>query len=238
MIYKYIIIENNKAHAETIQLALAENNKFEGKGTAANIKKAMTLALQENPQLIFLDVELDDGSGFELLKNLKQHTHILPFIIMITDFDKYAKDAVNNDVLYFLDKPLDLDELTIALSKFEKKYLEYYNQIVFKDNKGHHFFNTDDIVYIESNNTRIIVHRESESEPMLITKTMRNMEKILPVTFLRLHRQYIINRNYLKRLNTNEKYVLLKFHGTEMKIPIGEKYLAKTKNQLLSKDLP
>ena len=71
---------------------------------------------------------------------------------MTTDFDKYAKKAVNSDVLYFLDKPIDPDELVIALHKFEKKYLELQNHITIKNTEGHFFMQLEDINYIQSDN--------------------------------------------------------------------------------------
>ena len=137
MNYNYIIVEDNMGSLQNLQTAMKKHQNFKEAGVAHTVSKGISLALSAKPHIIFLDVELGEEKGFDLIKEIRQFTSEMPFIIMTTDFDKYAKKAVNSDVLYFLDKPINPDELVIALHKFEKKYLELQNHITIKNTEGH-----------------------------------------------------------------------------------------------------
>ena len=123
MNYNYIIVEDNLGSLQNLQTALKSHKNFKEIGVANTLSQGISMVLSAKPHIVFLDVQLGDENGFDLIKEIRQFTSEMPFIIMTTDFDKYAKKAVNHDVLYFLDKPIDPDELVIALHKFEKRFL-------------------------------------------------------------------------------------------------------------------
>lgn len=233
MDYNYIIVEDNLGAVKNLQMELKNYSNFIEIGVADTLKKGISLALSKKPVLLFLDVELGDENGFDLIKEIRQFTKEIPFIIMTTGVDKYAIKAVNADVLYFLSKPIDPDELLIALNKFEKRYYDLQKQISIKNTEGHFFVQIESIPYIKSESNYCKIFRTDQT-PMMVSKTMKEMEKMLPNEFIRIHKSYIINTQFVQMLNTTKKDIKLLCNGENVILPIGDSYLELVKNKLLS----
>lgn len=236
MKFNYIIVEDNLGALQNLQSALKPHSNFNEIGIAHTLNKGIALALTTKPNIIFLDVELGEENGFDLIKEIRQFTTETPYIIMTTGVDKYAKKAVNNDVLYFLEKPIDPDELVIALNKFEKKYLDFQKHITIKNSEGHFFIQLETIEYINSEINYCTIYRTNQP-PMLVSKTLKEIEKILPNQFVRIHKSYIINSQYVEMLNTSKKKIKLNSQQEAtgaIELPIGDSYLELVKNTLLT----
>jgi two-component system LytT family response regulator len=208
MNFNYIIVEDNLGALQNLQTALKPHANFKEIGTAYTLAKGISLALSTKPHIIFLDVELGNENGFDLIKEIRQFTSEMPFIIMTTGVDKYAKKAVNADVLYFLEKPIDPDELVIALNKFEKKYLDLQKHITIKNTEGHFFMQLEDILYIQSDNNCCKIFKKDNTQ-MFVTKTLKEMETILPLPFIRVHKSYIVNTQFIHMINTAKKMLII-----------------------------
>lgn len=87
-------------------------------GTAANKKEGVELINREKPELIFLDIEMPDGTGFEVLRELTPYDYE---VIFVTGYNDHAIRAIKVDALDYLLKPLDTDELKAAVRKAEQK---------------------------------------------------------------------------------------------------------------------
>lgn len=236
MSYNYLIVEDNPGCVKNLQTALKSHKDFSAVGAAPTLSKGIAMALSTKPHLIFLDVELGDENGFDLIKEVRQHTSDFPFIIMMTDYERYAKKAVNTDVLYFLDKPIDPDELAIGLRKFEKQFSELQDHITIKTSDGHFFIPVDSIQYLQSDSNYCKIHRDIES--MIVTKTLKNMERVLPNNFIRIHKSYIVNTKYVQMLNTTKKIIRLNIYNpddeTYLELPVGGSYLSRVRHHLLT----
>lgn len=232
MIYNYIIIEDTVGALRNLQTALKSFEDFKEIGVANNANQGVGMVLNLKPHLVFLDVELGDDYGFDVLKQIRLSSPELPYFIMTTDFVKYAKEAVNADALYFLDKPIDPDELELALQKFQKKYLEMQSHLTIKNSEGHFFIHLDDIVYLEADNNQCKIIRNKKNS-MFASKTLKDMESILPTNFIRTHKSFIINQNYLQMVNTTKKVLQLNCDDKLIEIPIGNSHLERVKNQLM-----
>ena len=237
MNYNYLIVEDNLGCLQNLRAALKSHGNFSEVGVANTLTQGISLALTTKPHIIFLDVQLGDENGFDLIKEIRQYSADFPFIIMTTDFDKYAKKAVNSDVLYFLDKPIDPDELIIALHKFEKRILELQNHITIKNSEGHFFMQLDEIAYIKSDSNCCRVYKANGSM-MFITKTLKEIESILPPPFIRVHKSHIVNAKYIQMLNTSKKMLKLKSCNTEnselIELQISDLYMETVKQTLLT----
>ena len=237
MNYNYIIVEDNLGSLQNLQVSLKSYKNFKEIGIANTLSQGISLVLSAKPHIVFLDVQLGDENGFDLIKEIRQYTSEMPFIIMTTDFDKYAKKAVNHDVLYFLDKPIDPDELVIALHKFEKRFLELQNHITIKNTEGHFFMQLEDINYIQSDNNCCRIFKK-ENTQMFVTKTLKEIESILPFPFIRIHKSYIVNAKHIQMLNTAKK--MLKLNTFNMvtnefiELPISDLYMENVKQTLLT----
>lgn len=234
MSYSYLIIEDNKGAVANLRTALKPFTDYVEVGLAHNKQKGVALALSKRPCLIFLDVELGEDSGFEILEQISQYSLNPPFVIMITDHDKYAKEALNKDVFYFLDKPINPQELEFALNKFQQQFSKLQNRLSIKRSEGHFFIDYEDILYISSDNNYCNIHL-TNSKTMLVSRTLKDIETILPDYFIRVHRGYIVNRNHVHLLNTTQKILgVAPKPGEEMKkLPIGGQHLEKVKQAFL-----
>ena len=237
MNYNYIIVEDNLGSLQNLQTAIKSHKNFKETGVANTLSQGISMVLSAKPHIVFLDVQLGDENGFDLIKEIRQFTSEMPFIIMTTDFDKYAKKAVNHDVLYFLDKPIDPDELVIALHKFEKRFLALQNHITIKNSEGHFFMQLDDIQFVQSDNNCCKIFRENQA-PMFVTKTLKEIETILPPPFIRIHKSYIVNAKHIQMLNTAKKMLKLNSLNAEtnelIELPISDLYMETVKQTLLT----
>lgn len=231
MMYNYVIIEDEKGAYNSLKLALKSKTKYVHKGYATNVHEGILLIIKHKPDLIFLDVELGEESGFDLIKDLKNSFLHLPPIIMTTAHDKYAKNAVNNQVLYFLSKPIDISELHKALLVFENKNAETQEHIFIRNGNVLDLIKFDEIIYLQADEgytTIFIENHKKDSVP----KTLKYFETKLNKDFLRIHRSNIINITKIKEIKLTERLVVLDGKNKPIEVEIGRNYVQKLRNTL------
>lgn len=210
MQYKYLIIEDNPKAVESLKLFMSEYSDFVFVGNEDVAQKAILKIVREKPNLVFLDVELTEGNGFDLIKNLKNEISKLPQFIMITSHDHYAKEALNLDALYFLSKPFDPDELALALNKFQKNQLNQSEKLNLKSIDGYHVISFNELAFIMSEGNYIHIFKSNDT---IITAsiTLNEIAGKLPDNFIKTHKSYIINRNFIEYFNSTKKNIVLTF---------------------------
>lgn len=186
---------------------------YEAEGVLSGLKKID----ETNPDVVLLDVELDDGTGIDLLLKLKQ---INFHLIFITAHNKYAIDAFKFSATDFLLKPIDLDELIRSVEKvklqLKNKYLTEQLQvmqqslnrmtnkekkIVLKDSNSIYFLNVNDIIRCESAGQYTEFYL-SDSKKIVISKSLKEYEELLkPYGFIRPHHSHLINVNKVLRFD-------------------------------------
>lgn len=253
MIYRYLIIEDNPTAIQTLKLLMQDYEEFEETVVSCDIKEGVKAVLTHKPDLIFLDVELPGFTGFDFIKELRNHLQDLPEIIMSTAHEKYAVNAVNEEILYYMMKPVDPDDLFMAINRFRIKKSKNRKAITIKNQKGYSFLNFDDIFLIESSSNYTNFYTRS-LQKVIVSKTMKEFEPYLNEEFIRVHKSYIINTHFVKFLNTTKKKLLIAIpeiigrrsddlsllhlshllaHDNHLEISIGESYLEKVKNSIL-----
>jgi len=189
-------------------------------GEADGVKKGLELILTKKPDVVFLDIEMGDGTGFDLLDQLKQVSFQ---IIFTTALDSYGIKAIKFSALDYLLKPIDPDELIKAVAKLEEnaknRNLHEGVALLLENMKGNirsaekrialhsmdkvHFVMISDIVRCESQGSYTIFHLLN-NEQILTTKNLREYEQLLEDhSFIRVHHSHLINfayvREYVKR---------------------------------------
>lgn len=180
-------------------------------GQAESVESGIKLVRQLSPDLIFLDVEMPDGTGFDLLQRLK------PFsckVIFITGYEDFAIKAFRFSAIDYLLKPLDADDLIEAVKKvenslskdvFEMKLNNLFSNLERPKNLQKLILKTVDKIY--SANIQDIVNCESEknyttfhfvNSPKLVVSTnLKEYESMLtPFGFFRTHQSHLINMAY------------------------------------------
>ncbi|MBC7935334.1 MAG: response regulator transcription factor [Rhizobacter sp.] len=216
---KALIIDDEPAAVKTLQLMLERYTpEIEELRSTTDAAEGIHLLKSYQPQILFLDIQMPVMSGFDVLK----HFPNLPFnIIFTTAYDEYAIQAIRFSALDFLLKPIDADELQMAVEKYMiKEVLQMSNQSLYNNflhnitaqkkedfklalstSEGTFFFNPDQIVRLEgeSNYTRFYF---TEKKPMLTSKTLKEFEEILTTHgFVRIHKSHLVNKKHITNLS-------------------------------------
>lgn len=190
--------------------------------------------LEKNtPDCLFLDIEMPTMDGFQFIKNLKNKG--FP-VVITTAYNQYALKALKNEAIDYLLKPIDsddLDETITKIKKFNTKNLtaERLEKILLSHNADSHnkritintdgkllFFESDEILYAESDGNYSTVHL-SDGQKILLTKKLKEVNELLPDNcFFRIHNSYIVNLGKVKEFLKTDGYVVLE---SNHKIPVS-----------------
>jgi two-component system LytT family response regulator len=224
-----LIIDDEELSRETISAIVKQYcEKTTVVGEASSVREGLKAIKDLKPDVILLDIQLGDGSGFELLR-MAEPVHA--FVIFITAYEEYAIKAFKTAALDYLLKPVDIGELQAALNKARDQkqrnsietqlniLLTNFNQvaigssqkIVLKTNDQMHILSSNEIMHIEAegNYTKFyLVNRKT----ILVSKTLKEYEDILDKSiFVRIHQSHIVNMSYASRFDKrNGGFLILK----------------------------
>jgi two-component system LytT family response regulator len=181
---------------------------------AANGKEALALIQKHQPQLIFLDIEMPVMNGFEMLNAIREKNF---HIIFTTAYDQYAIKAIKYAAFDYLLKPIDIEELRLAISKIEtvvninlgkqvnlmlqnfKQPKRNFTKVAIPTLEGLFFFDINTIIYMEANSNYTTFYFTNNPK-VTASRTLKELEDFLPGDiFFRLHHSFIININYIRR---------------------------------------
>lgn len=208
-----IIIDDELHSRETTRMMLdMVDHDIEIIAEANHAREGSALVNALQPDLILLDIQMPDITGIQMLDMISGYTGE---IIFITAHDEYAIEAFKKGAIHYLLKPLDPDDLDVALSRV-KETLNYINTpsdghwLSLSTQDGWIVIRKNDIYRCESfkNYTTLVCGSESHT----ISKTLKNVESILsPDKFYRVHNSHLINIEHIdKVLKTEGGNVLLK----------------------------
>ncbi|MEO1049123.1 MAG: LytTR family DNA-binding domain-containing protein [Bacteroidota bacterium] len=202
---KALIIDDSDLARQELKHLLKKHAQIELVGEAENAAVALEQIADLEPDLLFLDIQMPDKDGFELLQELDD----VPDVIFTTAFDQYAMKAFDHNALDYLQKPIKEDRLALALEKAtkrmdqkserKKKILGLDNQVFVKDGEECWFIKLKEIRILEILGSYTRIYFE-EKQPM-IPRSLNYMESRLnPEVFFRANRQQIINLQYVDRI--------------------------------------
>ncbi len=187
-------------------------------GEADSVKTGINAIEYHQPNVIFLDIQLGDGTGFDILEQLAQKRgSINAHVVFITAHEQYAVKAFRFSALDYLLKPVDPEDLHVVVEKIKKvlndnesfahidlllenirKKVDKFKRIALSTAEGIHLFEVSDIIRLESqdNYTKFYI---KDNKPVLISKTLKEYEDLLSEQgFERIHQSHLINLAYLK----------------------------------------
>ncbi|MEO6541321.1 MAG: LytTR family DNA-binding domain-containing protein [Ferruginibacter sp.] len=209
--------------------------------SATNVHDAYFLIKKVKPQLVFLDIELNRGNAFELLEKLSNSIGIHFQVIFITAFNEYAVKAFRLNAIDYILKPISTEELKQAVNKAIERINNthtdngYLGELLKElqgnvSNKkigisvaeGVDFYNSDDIIKIEAKGSYSIFYI-SPAKKITSTRGMKDVEELLPGSFLRVHNAWIINTKHLKKYVKGRNGFLEMDDGTNVPISVRKK---------------
>jgi two-component system LytT family response regulator len=189
-------------------------------------EQGLNAILKLKPDLVFLDVQMPQMSGFDVL----QHASPVSFeVIFVSAHDQYAIKAIKFSALDYLLKPVDIDELIHAVKKVKERLMQNANhyehqslltnirqnagkieKLAVPSSEGIDFFNTEDIIYCKADGsyTSIVM---IGGRQVLVCKNLKDFEHLLGESgFIRIHHSYIVNSSHvLKYIKGDGGYVIL-----------------------------
>lgn len=205
---RVIHVDDEPKALDNFKIITSENfPEVEIVGQASSALVALRLINQEKPDAVFLDISMPGGGGFEILDSLQS---INFEVVMLTAYDQFAMKALKKNVLDYILKPIDLDELGACFEKIKSKLtekrthpLDNNEKIIFSSHNGLEIVEIDKVIRFEAdgNYTKVILISDS----LLISKSMKVVEEKLPLNlFYRCHRSHIVNLKHIKKLSSKE----------------------------------
>ena len=233
---KTIIVEDEQTSREVLKNYLTKYcPTVEVLGEAANIDDALVMIRNNELDLIFLDVEMPYGSGFDLLEKLDKTNFE---VVFVTAYNQYAIEALNSHASYYLLKPISIDELIKAVDyvteiKTRENELQHSvlvpkssptdHKITIPTQDGFEVLRMQDIIYCKAddNYTELFL---SNNKKKLVSKTLKYFEDILKESgFARIHKSFLVNVTYIVSYKKGKGGTVYLSNGKELSVSASKK---------------
>jgi two-component system LytT family response regulator len=232
---KTIIIEDEQKSREMLAAIIEKNcPQLQIVGLAKNVSEGVELIKKENPDLVFLDISMPDGSGFDLLEKVQGHKFEL---IFATASDQHAIRAIKYSACDYLLKPIDIDELKVAVEKVAqkktvspnmenlnfliqqlKKSDESFQKITLPTGNAYEIVIIKDIIRCEADGSYTTFYL-SDKRKLMISAGLKHYEELLPESeFIRVHHHHLINMNHVVRFLKEDGGYAVMSDGTKIEI--------------------
>lgn len=235
--YKTIIIEDEK-RAQILLQNILENHfpNIEITAIADDLPTGVKAIRKFKPDFIFLDIEMPNFSGLEILHFFNEN-EVDFSIIFTTAYNHYAIEALKISAVDYLLKPLNKEDIGDAIERFERKIKSQnqesfsslksiindkkINKIAVPEGNQWHFIDPETIIYIKADNTYSEIYLNNNTK-MIVSRSLKNFEDILCLDskFMRVHKSYIINFEQVVAYNKSDGGSLKLENG--MHIPVSQ----------------
>lgn len=223
-----IIVDDDEMSRSTVQHFVEQTEFLKLKGNCSSAAEAIQILKENQIDLVFLDIEMPQMSGLEMLETLQNN----PYVIFITSKRDYAVEAFEYNVVDYLLKPLKYVRFITAVNKvLDLKKLGNTishditeDDIFVKSELKYVKIKFSEVCFIEAMADYVVLYLKDSKH--IIHSTMKGIEKKIPMdSFIRIHRSYIVNLNKIEQVE-NANVVLI-----NKKLPIGASY----KNEFMAK---
>ncbi|HEY9257800.1 LytTR family DNA-binding domain-containing protein [Chitinophaga sp.] len=235
MTIQTILIEDDEKNIQVVSDLIQQfGPELEICGTAGHVKKAVQLIETKAPQLVFMDIQIADGTGFDVLRKLSTRNFEL---IFITAFDNYAIKAFKFAAVDYLLKPVGINEFKDALDRARKRINEkskhqhidtlLHNMIQqsSQDRKisvatvtGYEFLDLKDIIWCQSEGSYTTFHLVNNTK-LISSRGLGYYESLLSANnFCRIHQSTIINLRFIKSYIKGKSGFVTMSNGVKLEI--------------------
>ena len=209
--------------------------KVEVVGTAANVTEGVTLIDEVKPNLVFLDINMPDGSGFDVIDRVMYRDFQ---VIFITAYDIYAVRAFEISALHYLVKPINQEVLETAIDRYKdtkvddidkrlavlRDSLKNKNEkIIIPSTDGLNIVKLSDILRLEASDVYTVFYM-TNGQRFVASKPLNNYEKILEdLPFSRVHSKHLINLMFVKRYVKGKGGSVIMEDNTEVEVSVRKK---------------
>lgn len=230
---RVLIVDDEPPARRKLVAMLKEERDLRIVGEAANGRDAAALIEEQEPDVVFLDVQMPGLSGFDVLKEISAAK--MPLIVFVTAYDQHAVRAFEVNAVDYLLKPFDRDRLQSCLARIrthggswkvhveqllaELKPREYLTRMMVKSQGRVLFLKVDEIDWIETSGNYVQVHAGKQS--FLLRETLGALEaKLDPKRFARVHRTIIVNVDRIQELQpwSHNDFMVILRDGSKLKM--------------------
>ena len=231
-----ILIENNQKDLKELQSLLKKTGALSIVGVATTGKKGISMITNFAPQLVFIDVDLQDINGLEFARVL-HNRNIFPEIVFMAENANYAYEALQLEPLDFLIKPYKKEDISDLINRLKRKLqnkelmrkMDFFTKSnsvlpkrMFKQKTGIVIIEIEEIVFIKASLTVSVLTLRSGKEVTLNTGLTQTIEIINNEDFIRINRSYCINRNYLRKIDKRNLKCNMYFEGKSWEVPASK----------------
>ena len=234
-----IIVDDEEEARDILTRQLHRVGNLEISGKASGVDEALEMIISLSPDIVFLDIQMPEKDGFELVKSLKKY-NLHPSIIFVTAHNEYAINAVKVAAFDYLLKPVVFDELKEAIFRFksERKIKEeerkiealletlgHKDKICFNTRTGYIYISPKEIVFCQADVNYTDIHL-SRDRKEVVTVNIGKVEELLKQTnFFRISRSHLINTDYLVKADRKTKTCEMYKDGEKFTIPASNKQI-------------
>lgn len=229
---RIVIVDDDVKSIEALQLLIKKYcPNYKVVGSARNIEEGAREIILHHPDIVFLDVEMPDGTGFDLLKMLKTRNFE---VVFVTAHNKYAINAIKHSALDYLLKPFDMKDFLETVERINAEWksksmnydvlLDNLNhsvpkKLVISSSKGYEYLPVENIVRLESERSYARIFLDN-GRVIMVSKCLNDYQNMLSTdTFFRVHNSHLINLNHVVMfVRTDGGYVEM---SDKSKIPVA-----------------
>jgi two-component system LytT family response regulator len=237
---KALIIDDEKASQETLAHYLKTYcQQVVLCGIADGVKSGLLLIKKHQPDLVFLDIEMPFGNGFDLLEQLES---VKFEVIFTTAFSEYALKAIQVSAARYLLKPIDIDQLVEAVEAVEanheqeQRYVQtrilvenvqlhnrQLHKMVLPTMEGFEVVPINEVIHCTAQDNFTEFHLKDGSKK-LICRSLKHYEELLfDFNFIRVHKSHLINSNYVQKYRKGKGGVVVMSNKAEIEVSASRK---------------
>ncbi|MBW1296492.1 LytR/AlgR family response regulator transcription factor [Aquimarina litoralis] len=221
---KCIIIDDEELARTLLKTYIDRLDYIEILASLENPLEAIPLFKSNTIDILFLDIQMPDLKGTDLAKMIPSSTQI----IFTTAYSEYALEGFELNALDYLLKPITFNRFLAAIHKVENKKPSPFMEETITIKSGYDLYKIKykDIFFIESDSEYVIYH--TDNGKIMSHQTLKSLENELPHFFMRVHRSFIVNKNYATTLKGKD--LLL----NNIKIPVSATYYELVKESIFN----
>lgn len=222
--YSYAILDSQVTSCLKLKSCLSEYNDFELRAIVHNHSNGMNMILKHLPDVIFINLSNNKSAEyFNMLAELHQYISKIPILIGIAESKQYSYDALKHGFFDYWLSPYNEFDVRKTILKLRKLHPieKTLSTICLKTYRDFHYLDTNEILYLQADNnaTDFIL---KDGGKVSAYKTLKSFEEALPTNFIRIHQSYILNSEYVSRINYGKCICTLRNYSRE--IPFSKSY--------------
>lgn len=195
------IIIDSVSQLTQLQQKIESMGNFACLATCSSIEDGVNKTLEHRPDLVFLYTS-GISQPFAFMSEIAEYLEVVPSVIIISDGPDLAYESYRRGISGYLLNPINTDELRRCLFRFQKNrpIASTPKRISIKSQSDYHFLKAEDILYLKADNNTTDFFLTG-GKMVTAYKTLKHFENLLPSNFYRIHHSYVINSDFVSRIN-------------------------------------